>query len=72
MFREVPFREAVQSFDWKKYQDKPVLIQGCALPVPIWAYLLIMSKLVPYAKSISYGELKFPIPVHGALGETRA
>jgi hypothetical protein len=68
MFREVSFREAIQSFEWNKFQGKPVLIQGCPTPIPIWAYLLIMSKLIPYAKSISYGEVKSPITVHGTLG----
>ncbi len=68
MFREEPFRTSLKQFDWKKYQGKPVLIQGCPSPMPIWAFMMIMSELLPYAKSISYGELKSPIPVYGALG----
>lgn len=72
IFREAHFREAIQSYEWKKFQGKPVLIQGCASPIPVWGYLNIMSKLLPHAKSISYGELKFPIPVHGTLGEAHA
>ena len=68
MFREKDFREAINKFDWAQYQGKPVLIQGCATILPIWAYLVIMAELVPYAKSVSYGELKSPIPVLGKLG----
>ena len=68
MFREKDFREAIKKFDWARFQDKPVLIQGCATILPIWAYLAIMAELVPYAKSVSYGELKNPIPVLGKLG----
>ena len=30
--------------------------------------LVIMAELTPYAKSISYGELKSPIVVSGKLG----
>jgi len=68
MFRESDFREAVRRFDWSRYQDKPVLVQGCGgVPIPTWAYLVITAELTPYAKSISYGELKSPIPVYGKL-----
>jgi hypothetical protein len=68
-FREKDFREAVQKFDWSKYKDKPVLIQGCgSVTLPTWAYMIIATELFPYAKSISYGELKSPIPVSGKLG----
>src|SRR5262245_15855314 len=68
IFREQNFRDSVKTFDWSKFKDKPVLIQGCPSPLPIWAYLAIMGELTPFAKSISYGELKSPIPVSGKLG----
>ena len=68
-FRETPFRDAVKKFDWTKFRGKPVLVQGCAsVTLPTWAYLVITAELVPYAKSISYGELKSPIPIFGQLG----
>jgi len=70
IFREKDFRDTIKAFDWQKYQGKPVLIQGCASPLPIWAYLVIMAELTPYAKSISFGELKSPIPVSGKLGQS--
>lgn len=69
MFREKDFREAIRAFGWSKFQGKPVLIQGCGdIPIPTWAYLVITAELAPFAKSISYGELKNPIPVFGKLG----
>ena len=68
IFREKEFRETIKAFPWQKFQDKPVLIQGCSSPLPIWAYMVIQAELTPYAKSISYGELKAPIPVSGKLG----
>jgi hypothetical protein len=68
MFREKDFREAIKKTNWAQYQGQPVLIQGCATILPIWAYLVIMAELVPYAKSVSYGEVKSPIPVLGKLG----
>ena len=70
VFREKEFREAVKTFDWSKYKGKPVLIQGCAsITLPTWVFLVITAALVPVAKSISYGEIKNPIPVSGKLGE---
>jgi len=68
LFREKDFRAAIQKFDWTQFRDKPVLIQGCATILPIWAYLVILAELSPLAKSVSYGELKSPIPVLGELG----
>ena len=69
VFREKDFREAVKAFDWSKYRDKPVLIQGCAsLTLPTWVFLVLTAQLVPLAKSISYGEIKNPIPVSGKWG----
>jgi hypothetical protein len=71
VFREKDFRDAVQKLDWSKYKDKPVLIQGCSsVTLPTWVFLVITAALGPYAKSISYGEIKNPIPVSGKLGET--
>jgi len=68
-FREKDFREAVQKQDWARYQGKPVLIQGCSsITLPTWVFLVLTAALVPYAKSISYGEIKNPIPVFGKLG----
>jgi len=69
LFREKDFREAVEKWDWSRYADKPVLIEGCSsIPVPQWAYLVLTARLTPIAKSISYGELSRPIPVVGKLG----
>jgi hypothetical protein len=71
MFREKDFREAVLKFDWSRFRDKTVLVQCCgSLTLPTWAFLVITAELTPYAKSISYGELKSPIPVYGQLGSS--
>ena len=68
-FREADFRAIVEKFNWKQYEGKPVLIQGCnSVPLPTWAYLVLTANVAPVAKSISYGELSRPIPVSGTLG----
>jgi len=64
IIREESFRQAVEDFDWKQYQGKRVLIQGCAqIPIPMWAFMMVAAKLAQYAESISYGEVTKPFPV---------
>jgi len=54
---EKEFRKIVKETNWNKYLNKKVLIKGCAsVLVPTWAYMIISSELVPYAKQILYGE----------------
>ena len=44
--------------------DKPVIIKGCAnKPVPKNAYLMLIKKLQPIAKSIMYGEACSSVPL---------
>ena len=54
---EKNFRKKVAETNWNIYLNKRVLIKGCAsVPIPTWAYMIIASELVPYAKQILYGE----------------
>ena len=51
------FREKVNTTDWEFYNNKKVLIKGCAsVPIPTWAYMILTAKLTKYAKYITYGE----------------
>jgi len=73
MFREADFRGAIDAFDWSRFHGKPVLIRGCSeVPIPTWAYLVLTAQLAPLAKSISFGEVRRPIPVFGKLGQPAA
>ncbi len=58
VLREKPFREAVAQKDWSIYQDKfvAVLLKEDAI-VPLWAYMLIASKITPFAKQVVLGNL---------------
>lgn len=59
------YQEALQDVDVSEYQDKPVIIKGCAnKPVPENAYLLALQKLQPVAKSIMYGEACSAVPLY--------
>ena len=53
---EKDFRDFVKNNDWSVYQDKyvNVLCSADAI-VPLWAFMLIVSHLKPYAKKVVMG-----------------
>ncbi len=56
LLREKDFREFVATHDWSKYQDGFVAV-GCSAEaiVPVWAYMLIATRLQPVAAKIVFG-----------------
>tara|TARA_Y100001960_G_C14652669_1_gene816723 strand:+ start:867 stop:1103 length:237 start_codon:yes stop_codon:yes gene_type:complete len=57
IIREKTFRAHIESYDWKKFANKKVLIKGCAnTPIPTWAYMIVTAKLTGYTNKIYYGE----------------
>jgi hypothetical protein len=58
ILREKDFREFVKSHDWSAYTDKHVAIT-CSVDaiVPTWAFMLVASKLAPFAKTVVFGDL---------------
>jgi len=58
ILREKEFRTAVQSTDWSIYKDKHVAL-FCSVDaiIPVWAYMLVASRLEPYAQTIVQGDL---------------
>lgn len=58
ILREKDFREFVKSHDWTQYADKHVAVTCTAdAIVPTWAYMLLASKMAPYAANIVFGDL---------------
>lgn len=59
MLREKDFREFLKENDWSLYQNKNVAIV-CSTDaiVPTWAYMLLATKLTPFADSIFFGDLE--------------
>jgi hypothetical protein len=57
--KEKEFRAALQAHDWTVYQDKLVTV-FCSVDsiIPMWAYMLVVSYLQPFAKDIIFGDLK--------------
>lgn len=58
------FETIIQQLDVLHVQGKPVIVKGCAhKPIPENAYLLLIQKIQPIAKSIMYGEACSSVPL---------
>jgi hypothetical protein len=59
ILKEKEFRAHVEAQDWSVYQDIFVALT-CSSDaiVPGWAYMLVTSKLLPYAKKVVVGSLE--------------
>lgn len=58
------FQEIIDQLSTKEYEDKPCIIKGCAnKPIPQTAYIQLISKLIPIAKSVMYGEACSNVPL---------
>tara|TARA_B100000686_G_C16108308_1_gene626672 strand:+ start:299 stop:562 length:264 start_codon:yes stop_codon:yes gene_type:complete len=57
IIKEISFRQKIEDYNWKKLNNKKVLIKGCSeMIIPTWAYLIIAAKLTEHASHILYGE----------------
>ena len=59
ILRERDFRAFVKEHDWSQYQDQYVAL-SCSVDaiVPTWAYMLLVTKLEPYARRVVFGTLE--------------
>lgn len=59
ILRERDFRAFVKEHDWSQYQDQYVALT-CSVEaiVPTWAYMLLTTKLEPYARRVIFGTLE--------------
>lgn len=58
------YHNIIDTLDLSKYQNKFVIIKGCSnKPVPESAYIDLIQKLQPVAKSILYGEACSSVPI---------
>ncbi len=58
ILREKDFREFIKEHNWESYAGKHVAI-GCSADaiVPTWAYMLLASRLAPFASTVVFGDL---------------
>jgi hypothetical protein len=58
------FQDIIEGIDISDFNDKPIIIKGCAnKPIPETAYIQLVEKLLPIAKSIMYGEACSTVPL---------
>ncbi|WP_350289407.1 DUF2480 family protein [uncultured Croceitalea sp.] len=59
ILREKEFRAFVENHNWEQYQDNYVALT-CSSDaiIPGWAYMLVSSRLSPYAKKVIVGNLE--------------
>jgi len=58
-------QEAIAKINPEEYRDAKVVVKGCgSIPVPTYAYVEIMRKLLPVASSLMYGEPCSTVPLY--------
>lgn len=58
------FNEALAKIDYIKYRDARIIIKGCGdIKISTAAYVELTTRLLPYVKSIMYGEACSNVPV---------
>ena len=59
------FLKNIEDNDWSIFENERVILKGCSdgLEIPESIYMLATKKLMPFAKSIMYGEPCSTVPV---------
>lgn len=58
ILKEKDFRGYIREHDWSQYKDKNVaMVCSVDAIVPTWAYMLIATKLSPYANAVIHGDM---------------
>lgn len=58
------YQDLLNELDYSEYENLLVIIKGCAKkPIPDEAYILATRKLMPYARSIMFGEACSAVPI---------
>jgi hypothetical protein len=62
------YQETLNLIDFSKYNQKSTILKGCSnKPVPQEAYVLAIQKLIPFAKSIMFGEACSAVPLFKSI-----
>ena len=58
------FQEQIQKLNIENYRDEKIIIRGCStIDVPVSAYVELINRLRPVAKSIMYGDACSTVPL---------
>ncbi len=59
------YSEVISGLDLEPYKDSRIIVKGCSnKPVPNQAFISIVEKLQPIAKSVMFGEACSTVPVY--------
>lgn len=59
ILKEKDFRAFVKENDWQKYEGKNIAITCSSdAVIPTWAYMLLATKISPYANMVVFGNLE--------------
>ncbi|MGI8892783.1 MAG: DUF2480 family protein [Bacteroidia bacterium] len=59
------FDDALNKIDFSQFKDERIVIKGCSkIKVPESVYVDVTTRLMPYAKSIMFGEPCSTVPVY--------
>ena len=65
LLETILYTEIIQGIDVTPYENVPVIVKGCSnKPVPENAYLLLIEKLQPVARSLMFGEACSSVPLY--------
>lgn len=65
LLETILYTEVIQGIDVTPYENLPVIVKGCSnKPVPENAYLLLIEKLQPVARSLMFGEACSSVPLY--------
>lgn len=65
LLETILYTEVIQGIDVTPYENIPVIVKGCSnKPVPENAYLLLIEKLQPVARSLMFGEACSSVPLY--------
>jgi len=65
LLETVIFQEILSNLNLTAYQDKSIIIKGCAhKPIPETASVQLIAKLLPISKSIMFGEACSSVPLY--------
>ncbi len=64
LLETVIFQDIISNLDVETYKDKPVIIKGCTnKPIPKTSPVQLIEKLLPFAKTIMFGEACSTVPL---------
>ena len=65
LLETVLFQQVIGDLDIFNFQDKPIIIKGCAdKPIPASAFSFLIERIQPIAKTIMYGEACSTVPLY--------